>query len=50
MAMLFQKNILNAHFVMSHLIVWAKLWFLTLFIIIYGLNFYKSLGIYCDSF
>jgi hypothetical protein len=33
-----------------HLIVWVEFPFLTLFIVIFGLPFYNSLGIYGDSY
>jgi hypothetical protein len=33
---------------MLHLIVWVKEVFKTLFVVIFGLNFYKSLDIYGD--
>ncbi len=33
-----------------HLIIWIGFPFLTLFIIIFGLGFYKNLGTYCDSY
>jgi hypothetical protein len=35
---------------MLHLIVWVKISFLTLFIVIFGFNFYKSLDIYGDLY
>ncbi len=35
--------------ILLHLIGWVELLFLTLFITIFGLNFYKSLSTYCDS-
>jgi len=36
--------------ILSHLIAWVKLLFLIFFIAIFGLNFHKSLGTYCDPY
>jgi hypothetical protein len=36
--------------ILPHLIAWVDFLFLTLFIIILGLRFYKSLGTYYDLY